>query len=75
MNKENRKIIWSEIIKAGNFLKGKLPKHSNHPKGRNPYAHVALEIKNKFQKSYKDISDNQINDLRSYIEFIKNNPS
>jgi len=75
MNKENKKILWSEILKAGDFLKNKLPNHPNHPKGRNPYAHVALEIKNKFQKSYKDLSDNKINDVRNYIEFIKKNPN
>ena len=75
MNEENKKILWSEILKAGDFLKNKLPNHHNHPKGRNPYAHVALEIKNKFQKSYKDLSDDKIDDIRNYIEFIKNNPN
>ena len=75
MNEKNKKIIWSEIKKAGDYLKNKLPNHSNHPKGRNPYAHVSLEIKNKFKKSYKDIDDEHINKIRDYIEFIKNNPS
>jgi|TARA_B110001454_G_scaffold142298_1_gene132107 hypothetical protein len=75
MNEENKKILWSEILKAGDFLKNKLPNHPNHPKGRNPYAHVALEIKSKFQKSYKDLSDDKINDVRNYIEFIKKNPN
>ena len=45
MNVNNAKIIWKEIQKTGDFLKGKLPDHPNHPKGRNPYAHVALEVK------------------------------
>ena len=75
MNEENKKILWSEILKAGDFLKNKLPNHPNHPKGRNPYAHVALEIKSKFQKSYKDLSDDKINDVRNYIEFIIKNPN
>jgi len=75
MNEENKKILWSEILKAGDFLKNKLPNHPNHPKGRNPYAHVALEIKSKFQKSYKDLSDDKINDVINYIEFIKKNPN
>ena len=48
MNPENTKKLWSEILKVGDFLKNKLPDHPNHPKGRNSYAHVALEIKNKF---------------------------
>ena len=55
MDKMNATKLWSEIIKAGDFLKDKLPEHPNHPKGRNSYAHVALEIKNKFNLSYKDI--------------------
>ena len=75
MNDENKKILWSEILKAGDFLKEKLPNHPNHPKGRNPYAHVALEIKNKFQKSYKDLPDDKLENIKDYIEFIKNNPN
>ena len=75
MNEKNKKILWSEILKAGDFLKNKLPNHPNHPKGRNPYAHVALEIKNKFKSSYKDLEDNKINKVQEYIEFIKNNPN
>ncbi len=75
MNEENKKILWNEILKAGDYLKNKLPNHPNHPKGRNPYAHVSLEIKNKFQKSYKDLSDDKIIDVREYIKFIKKNPN
>jgi hypothetical protein len=73
MNSENKKIIWGDILKAGDFLKNKLPNHPNHPKGRNPYAHIALEIKNKFKKSYKDIEDSKINEIKNYINFLKNN--
>ena len=48
MDKIKAKKLWGEILKAGDFLKNKLPYHPSHPKGRNPYAHVALEIKNKY---------------------------
>ena len=75
MSPENAKKIWAQILEAGDFLKGKLPDSDNHPKGRNPYAHVALEIKNKFQMSYKDIPDEKLNDIISYINYIKNNPN
>ena len=75
MNTENKKKLWSEILLAGDFLKNKLPNHPNHPGGRNPYAHVALEIKNKFHNSYKDLEDEKFIEVMSYIEIIKNNPS
>ena len=75
MNKENASKLWKIIQEAGDYLQGKLPDSPNHPKGRNPYAHVALEIKNKFQMSYKDIPDEKINEVISYIEHIKSNPN
>ena len=74
MNVNNAKIIWKEIQKTGDFLKGKLPDHPNHPKGRNPYAHVALEIKNHFGMTYKNIPDEKFNDVINYLEGIKSNP-
>jgi len=75
MNDENRKKLWNEILNAGDYLKNKLPDHPNHPKGRNPYAHVALEIKNKFNRSYKDISDEKFDQVYEYIKFLKKNPN
>ena len=75
MTPENAKLIWKRIQEAGEYLKDKLPQHPNHPQGRNPYAHVALEIKNHFGNSYKDISDNRIKEILNYIEHIKANPS
>ena len=75
MNKENASKLWKIIQEAGDYLQGQLPDHPNHPKGRNPYAHVALEIKNKFQNSYKDLPDTKFQEIKDYIEIIKNNPS
>ena len=75
MNKENKKILWSNILKAGDYLKNKLPSHPNHPNGRNPYAHVALEIKNKFYVSYKDLPDEKFKEIIDHIEFVKHNPN
>ena len=74
MNKENSSKLWEIIQEAGDYLEGKLPDHPNHPKGRNPYAHIALEIKNHFGMSYKDIEDDKIPELEKFIEFIQNNP-
>ena len=57
MNKENRKFIWKNIQKTGDYLFDKLPDHPNHPNGRTPYAHVALKVKTRFGKSYKEHLD------------------
>ena len=68
MNKENASKLWKIIQEAGDYLKGQLPDHPNHPKGRNPYAHVALEVKTKFQKSYKDIEDEKFQEVVNFID-------
>ena len=75
LNHENASKLWKMIQEAGDYLVGQLPDHPNHPKGRNPYAHVAICIKNKFNASYKDIPDNKYNDVLEFIDFLKKNPS
>jgi|TARA_X000000368_G_scaffold218030_1_gene172088 hypothetical protein len=74
MHEENAKKIWQLILETGDSLKGVLPDHPNHPKGRNPYAHISLEIKNKYGCSYKDIPDDQLNELIKFIDFLQKNP-
>ena len=75
MNKENTKKLWKIILEAGDYLQGQLPDHPNHPTGRNPYAHVAICVKNKFNFSYKDIPDEKFESVIEYIEFLKKNPN
>ena len=75
MNKENATKLWKVIQEAGDYLLGQLNEHPNHPKGRNSYAHVAICIKNKFGLSYKDIPDEQYDEVLKYIEFLKQNPN
>jgi len=75
MNKENASKLWKMIQEAGDYLEDQLPDHSNHPKGRNPYAHVAICVKEKFQSSYKDIEDEKLDEVIRYIDFLKENPS
>ena len=75
MNEENRRKLWTLIQEAGLYLLGQLPRHLNHPKGRNPYAHVALCVKEKFGNSYKDIPDEKFQEVVDYINFLKENPS
>ena len=47
MNEEKSRQLWKIIQEAGDYLQGQLPDHPNHPKGRNPYAHVAICVKSK----------------------------
>ena len=75
MNEDNRRKLWKVIQEAGLYLLGQLPSHPNHPKGRNPYAHVALCVKEKFENSYKDIEDEKFDKVVKYIEFLKQNPN
>ncbi len=75
MNKENASKLWKIIQEAGDYLVGQLPDHPNHPKGRNPYAHVAICVKSKFNSSYKDIPDEQFQKdnyslTRKYLEAL-----
>ena len=71
MNDNNRKYLWNLIQSTGDFLLDKLPEHPNHPKGRNPYAHVALKVKTKFGLSYKDLPDDKLEEVKRFINFIK----
>ena len=76
MNKENASKLWKMIQEAGDYLKGQLPDHPNHPKGRNPYAHVSLcSEREKFNASYKDIDDEKFDEVVEYISYLKENPS
>jgi hypothetical protein len=75
LNKENASNLWKIIQEAGDYLKNQLPEHPNHPKGRNPYAHVALAVKEAFNVTYKDIPDEKFDEVVKYIEFLKQNPS
>jgi hypothetical protein len=71
MNDDNRKYLWNLIQSTGDFLLDKLPEHPNHPKGRNPYAHVALKVKTKFGLSYKDLPDDKHEEVKRFLNFIK----
>jgi hypothetical protein len=74
LHKKNAIKIWKLIQETGYELLGKLPHHPNHPKGRNSYAHVALEVKNHFKMTYKDIPDERFDEVVKYLELIKKNP-
>ena len=75
MTPENASKLWKMIQEAGDYLKKQLPEHPNHPKGRNPYAHVALEVKTYFKMTYKDIPDENFDEVVRYLNFLKQNPN
>ena len=75
MDDKNKKQLWSLIRSTGDFLLGKLPNHPNHPKGRNPYAHIAICVKSRFGQSYKEIPDENLEQVLEYINFLIENPS
>ena len=74
MNVDNSSLIWKLIQETGDNLKGRLPEHPNHPKGRNSYAHVALMVKNHFGMSYKYISDDKVLEVIEYLNYLRENP-
>ena len=73
MNDQNKKYLWKIIQLTGDCLINKLPDHPHHPSGRNPYAHVALKVKNNFGLSYKDLHYEKFNDIIEYLNLIKRN--
>jgi hypothetical protein len=75
LNQANSKIIWTYIQEAADRLVGKLPPSRHHPKGRNPYAHVAICVKSRFGQSYKEIPDERIQEVIDYIDYLVDNPN
>ena len=71
MDYKKKKQLWSLIKSTGDYLLGKLPDHPNHTKGRNPYAHVALRIKNHFGCSYKDLPNDKVPEVVKFLKLIK----
>ena len=75
MNDENCKIIRKEILAAAEYLKGKLPDHTRHPTGRNPYAHIPKVIKDAAGGvSYKDLPDEAFEYVIDLIHYCRDNP-
>ena len=71
LDKSNKQRIWRLIQSTGDELFGKLPEHPKHPKGRNPYAHVALKVKDRFGCSYKDITDEKYQEVVDFLYLIQ----
>jgi len=74
MSPDNAKVVWARIRDGGDALIGRLPPSTRHPKGRNPYAHIAKCIKSKYRHSYKEISDDKVDEVLDYIDYLVENP-
>ncbi len=70
MNEENRQIVWARMQEAAEELRGKLLPSHRHPRGRNPNAHIAKCIKNRFRNSYRDIPDTKVEAVMDYIDSV-----
>jgi hypothetical protein len=74
MSPENCVIIRERINVAAEKLKGILPASSKHPAGRNPHAHIAKVVKNVYGCSYKDIPDENIDNILYVIDYCEKHP-
>ena len=52
---------------VGDRLQGVLESDIRHPRGRNPYAHVAGCVRGKFGCSYGDLPDERVGEVRRYL--------
>jgi len=52
---------------VGDRLQGVLESDVRHPRGRNPYAHVAGCVKERFGCSYGDMPDERVGEVRRYL--------
>ena len=52
---------------VGDRLQGVLESDVRHPRGRNPYAHVAGCVKEGFGCSYGDLPDERVGEVRRYL--------
>ena len=66
--------MWKKIQSSGDELQHLLKTSRYHPSGRNAYAHIALSIKEKFGLSYKDLSDDKIDEIILHIEYLLKTP-
>ena len=63
-----KREVWGKMMKAGERLKPVLQEDPGHPKGRNPYAHVAGCVRDKFGCSYGELPDEKAPEVIFYLE-------
>lgn len=68
---ENQIKIKAAVKEAGDFLDGKLPPKQGLMK-RNSYAHLWERIKAYFGVSYKNVPDDQVDEMLYLIQTLRN---
>lgn len=66
-----RQQIWAEMQAVGDRLRKVLLPDPRHPAGRNSHAHVAGCVRERFGCSYKEIPDEKVGEVRSYLEELE----
>ena len=67
MSPDLKKEMWREMRSLGDRLKEVLRPDPRHPAGRNPYAHVAGCVKERFGCSYGELPDEKVAEVRKYL--------
>ncbi len=67
MSPELKREVWEEMRAVGDRLQGILKLDVRHPGGRNPYAHVAGCVKERFGFSYGELPDEQVAEVRRFL--------
>lgn len=67
MNSENIARVRNAVNAAGDVLKTRLQPTAEHPE-RNAYAHLWRSIKNTFGASYKDLSDDVVEEVLALVD-------
>jgi len=66
-----KKEIWQEMRSLGDRLQEVLEPDPRHPRRRNPYAHVAGCVRDRFGCSYGDLPDEKAGELRTYLQELE----
>ncbi len=67
MSPELKREVWAEMRAVGDRLQGILKVDVRHPGGRNPYAHVAGCVKERFGCSCGELPDEQVAEVRRFL--------
>lgn len=71
MNDVNMKLVRTEVNMIGDELKATLQPHPDHPV-RNPYAHIWRTVKEKYGVSYRELDDDQVEEIIALIRTLRN---